>query len=922
MKKLVFIIFLFYIATNVILAQKHFVSPEDSVAIDQQLDSHFGVDYEITDYIFVDSLEEHSDIDRELIDDEYGTLDNCIVFTAEKVTESFRNVKGIVGVYKNGQIIWYSDYIIPDNEIYGNGFIYSIEDINNDGKVEIMTEWEAEGGMRYQNKVLYVHSWDGNQGILVVDVSKGYSPIDRPDTGIFKIIDVQGDGVFEIVSIGFENVTTVYEWNGNNYVFSETAQIDSIQMFFPRNNFTPIVTCVVTKNDNNYTYEYTVKNSESSAQSINEFDVYGFDKYTDIYGNIDIKDTSVSTDFNKWYGARLETSVTWYGYKIKPLLGVNNLIYKSNALPIIGEAYLRGYNYQWSGDYRENTSVKDYLNNSVIIKTIAAKLPPEPFIHVGFIDTLTTYTDSSYALGWITDEQTKDKYNNYFANAKTYLQQGDSSAARAELEKVLTDCNIDSSTVLTSEAYALLYFNTEYLVNKLPEVSFPQNGVDAKVKVKVIKKKNGNLKFKYKVKNKPESTQNVSLFYLKEKTDTVTLTAPEGWKSGEITTSNLIYFEVDSTGAEIQPGENLKWFKLKAKRLPYVANYYIQSAREVKDTNDIYTNSATGKTLSAKLAPTPFTALSFIDTLQNYTTQAYNLGWIKKEKIYNKLSNKLNKAKEKLESGKERKAKRILRKYVKLVRRRWNKRKITSEGLALLKFNGQYLIKHIGPPDLEDNLASVTVKGVERLDGETRKYKYKLHNSVNNTERIYSFYIGENVENYTLTVPEDWTETAIDSLNLFGYTTTLSSAMLEPDKKKSGYEMESESLPSVVPFYILTENQPTESDTILYGSITGFTLGAGSLPSEFDGLEQTDNLYEYVEEANDLGWIKSENVYDKLLDKVNTIRKKIEKGKTEKAKEKLSDFSNYVQDKYEEDKLTKEARILLKQNANYIKRNL
>jgi hypothetical protein len=59
-----------------------------------------------------------------------------------------------------------------------------------------------------------------------------------------------------------------------------------------------------------------------------------------------------------------------------------------------------------------------------------------------------------------------------------------------------------------------------------------------------------------------------------------------------------------------------------------------------------------------------------------------------------------------------------------------------------------------------------------------------------------------------------------------------------------------------------------------------------------------------------------------LLDKVNTIRKKIEKGKTDQAKDKLQDFVDYVQDKYDQDKLTKEARILLKQNANYIKRNL
>ena len=470
MKKIFYLILILgYFASQNLTAQEHFVSPADSIAIDQQLDSHFGIDYEIVDYIYVDSLEDNSDYSRAIIDDEYGTLDNCIVFTAEKNTDNSTNAKGIVGVYKNGQIIWYSDYIIPDDEIYGGGFIYAIEDINNNGKLEIMTQWDTYGGASYQNKILYIHTWDGNQGSLIVDVSQGGSPIDWPDTKLFEIIDVQGDGVFEIVTLGFGNSPTVYEWNGSNYAYSETAQIDSVEMFFPRNNFTPIVKTKVTKANGSFVYEYNVKNSESSAQSINEFDVYGFDKYTKIYGSIEVEDTSVTTLSDNWYGALLSTMITWEGYPIRPGNKIDGFLYKTDALPVIGYARLRGYNYQWSGDYRENTSVKDYLNNSVIVKTIAAKLPPEPFVPLAFIDTLTTYVDSSHTLGWIKNEQTRDKYNNYFTNAKNYLNQNNNNAAKTELQKVLTECNADSSLVLTSEAYALLYFNTDYLINRIPE---------------------------------------------------------------------------------------------------------------------------------------------------------------------------------------------------------------------------------------------------------------------------------------------------------------------------------------------------------------------------------------------------------------------------------------------------------------------
>ncbi len=47
---------------------------------------------------------------------------------------------------------------------------------------------------------------------------------------------------------------------------------------------------------------------------------------------------------------------------------------------------------------------------------------------------------------------------------------GDTSPARAFLQTVLTDVDIDSSSTLSSEAYALLRYNTEYLLEQLPVV--------------------------------------------------------------------------------------------------------------------------------------------------------------------------------------------------------------------------------------------------------------------------------------------------------------------------------------------------------------------------------------------------------------------------------------------------------------------
>jgi hypothetical protein len=104
----------------------------------------------------------------------------------------------------------------------------------------------------------------------------------------------------------------------------------------------------------------------------------------------------------------------------------------------------------------------------VVGRTIGPVLPPSPFVPLNFLDTLTSYTAQSRSLGWIKDQATADKYSGYFASAKTSLQQNNASAARSTLQRVLQDANVDSTSNLTSEAYALIRYNTEYLLTQLP----------------------------------------------------------------------------------------------------------------------------------------------------------------------------------------------------------------------------------------------------------------------------------------------------------------------------------------------------------------------------------------------------------------------------------------------------------------------
>lgn len=141
------------------------------------------------------------------IENPYGTLTNCYVFLANR--ETFSNpkdfAKGIIGIYKNGQIIWQSDNKIKNN--VKNGFIWSIKDINRDGKVDIMTTWVStdswdilsnSGGVS-PYVFLWILSWDGINGKMINQIgTKGESKIMISSNGIFTLADVEGDGIWEI----------------------------------------------------------------------------------------------------------------------------------------------------------------------------------------------------------------------------------------------------------------------------------------------------------------------------------------------------------------------------------------------------------------------------------------------------------------------------------------------------------------------------------------------------------------------------------------------------------------------------------------------------------------------------------------------------------------------------------------------------
>ena len=129
--------------------------------------------------------------------------------------------------------------------------------------------------------------------------------------------------------------------------------------------------------------------------------------------------------------------------------------------------------------------------------TIGPSAPPLNFIPTAWCDTLISYKHQAVTLGWLRDrregqkneddEEEEDgivaKLDKRLDKVRAELVKGDSLKARKELEKFVKkveklykeskeeeeeDKNKPEQVVITSEGFALLKYNAEYLIDRLP----------------------------------------------------------------------------------------------------------------------------------------------------------------------------------------------------------------------------------------------------------------------------------------------------------------------------------------------------------------------------------------------------------------------------------------------------------------------
>ncbi len=453
------------------------VSQEDWTAIQNRVTDLFGATYFVSDIINVDSAVSNRIVADGAISNPYNTLESCYIFIAHETGEVTLGLHGVIGIYKAGTVIWNSGTSINSTSSI-SASITATRDLNNDGKVEIITSWYE--GVKGDIEVLWIFTWDGLRGNLINDFdSENESVLISIATG-FNYFDIDGNDVYEIIGEWYpdENAESMekieYSWNGSLYGKWPTSPQPLPSGFYPRNRIDATIKVKTSKIGDKFSYNYTLQSNPTSKQKINEFILCA-----------QIDSVSNYRNPNEWVlGGVIGRAIGWIGLQgfekyIEPGKSDSSFYFESYRLPAIASSLIRGDNGNWVdiyGNASEFTPEKwldEAISNSYKVKTIGPADLPNPFVPLNFLDTLNSYTNQSYTLGWIKDQATADKYLGYFNSAKTNLQQNNFDTTRSTLQQVLQDVNVDSTNMLTSEAYALIHYNTEYLLEHLPTTPPP-----------------------------------------------------------------------------------------------------------------------------------------------------------------------------------------------------------------------------------------------------------------------------------------------------------------------------------------------------------------------------------------------------------------------------------------------------------------
>jgi len=251
-------------------------------------------------------------------------------------------------------------------------------------------------------------------------------------------------------------------------------------IFEPGTKVDPKVICTVTFDTSRgiFQYRYEVENGKDGKQTLTRFLVeFGTDQAIG-------KTESSSWRATRQTEVRNEALVSanrwgWSGSGrrgIPPGSSQNGFVLESPDLPGIASSYSRGgapiLAFPDEGPLNFDlvnkiARLRVFPADHVLRNTLAPFPPPKDLPPVGFVDILVSYKHQAYNFGWITNKGIFNSLDQKLDNARKQLQRGNNRAAKNVLEAFINEVEAQKEKHLSSEAYALLKFNAEYLISKL-----------------------------------------------------------------------------------------------------------------------------------------------------------------------------------------------------------------------------------------------------------------------------------------------------------------------------------------------------------------------------------------------------------------------------------------------------------------------
>jgi hypothetical protein len=244
------------------------------------------------------------------------------------------------------------------------------------------------------------------------------------------------------------------------------GQQDTLLSFPSARNIRPYVHGSAAPSATGFDYRYDVGNAEGAEQAI-EF-------YFVVIGNATLEAESHPENWDQATWVRESIRALDWGSilpsaNIQPGQSVLRFTLSSSFLPGIVTSRAGGAIGPDTSEEEVEYDMTnaDIMHNSVEVVTVGPKYSKADLSVLSLLDTLNTLLTQAHTLTWIPVQSTADKYAGLFLRIRTDIMQTTMNSARIRIDTVLQQADLDSTSNITPEAYALMRYNTEYLRDKL-----------------------------------------------------------------------------------------------------------------------------------------------------------------------------------------------------------------------------------------------------------------------------------------------------------------------------------------------------------------------------------------------------------------------------------------------------------------------